>query len=132
MKRNDPQLQTNPRCEMPEVVPEMLKLLCFPGHPTTKGHLPDARRGPHTSTIVDFGSGGATQADCQCVLRPECLSWAISECCMRIGKARAASQRPQGFVLGESDIKRQAVALSALCRLGRIGSRRRQLASCPH
>src|SRR5271163_39586 len=64
------------------------------------------------------------QADCQCVLRSECLSWAISECCMQIGKARAASERPPGFVLGESDIKRQPVAHSAVRRLGRIGSRR--------
>jgi len=43
---------------------------------------------------------------------------------MQIGKARAASERAQGFVLGESDIKRQPVALSAVRRLGRIGSRR--------
>lgn len=41
------------------------------------------------------------RADCQYVLRAECLlSWAILECCMQIGKARAASDRPQGFVLG--------------------------------
>jgi hypothetical protein len=37
---------------------------------------------------------------------------------------RESTSRKSGFVLGESDIKRQPVALSALCRLGRIGSSR--------
>lgn len=93
----------------------------FPGHPTTKSHLADARRGRHTSTIADLALEVQLRPTASVLL--ECLSWAISKCCMQIGKARAASERPPGFVLGESDIKRQPVALSAVLRLGHIGSR---------
>ena len=90
---------------MPEVVPEMLKTFGFPGNPTTKSHLADARRGRHTSTIADLALEVRLRPTASvCSDLNVCLGLYQNAVC-RIGKARAASERPPGFVLGESDIQ---------------------------